>query len=150
MRRGIALVTVILVTTLLVIVAGITIYLVQRGIRITGITGRTLTTFESAESGVEIGVNEIWRAEGEGRDINTNLTANVGGRTVTVTPTRLFIVPMTGGSLEFAAAYEGVGRSVGGGGAAIFYRILSQARGGPEDRIELEVIYRRVVGIEVQ
>jgi hypothetical protein len=39
---------------------------------------------------------------------------------------------------------------VGGGGAAIFYNILSSATGGPEDRIELEVIYRRVIGIVAQ
>jgi type II secretory pathway component PulK len=150
MKRGIALVTVILVVAFLVVIGGITAYLVQRGLRITGITRRALTTFEAAEGGVELGVNEIWRAENEGRPINQNLRASIGGREVTVNPQRLFVVTEKGGSLEFAAAYEGVGRGVGGGGAAIFYNILSSATGGPEDRIELEVIYRRVIGIVAQ
>jgi len=147
MKKGIALVTVILVVAFLVVIGGLTAYLVQRGMRITGITRRALTTFEAAEGGVELGVNEIWAAELQGRPINQNLTTNIGNRSVTVRPVRLFVVTEKGGSLEFAAAYEGVGRGVGGGGAAIFYNILSIASGGPEDRVELEVIYRRVIGI---
>ncbi|MDI6850853.1 MAG: hypothetical protein QMD82_02820 [bacterium] len=149
MKKGIALITVILVVAFLLVIGGITAFLVQRGLRITGFTRKALTTFEAAEGGVELGVNEIWAAELQGRSI-TNLRANIGGRSVNVNPQRLFVVTEKGGSLEFAAAYEGVGRGVGGGGAAIFYNILSQATGGPDDRIELEVVYRRVIGVIAQ
>lgn len=149
MRKGIALITVILVTAFIVVIAGITAVLVQRGMKITGISRRALTTFEAAEGGVELAVSEIWAAENEGRQMDA-INREIGGRNVVATPQRLFVVTEKGGSLEFAAAYEGLGRGVGGGGAAIFYNILSSATGGPEDRIELEVIYRRVLGIVAQ
>ncbi len=149
MRKGIALITVVLVVAFLVVLGGLTAYMVQRGLRITGTFRRALSSFEAAEGGVEIGVNEIWASAEEGRSLQS-ITRNIGYRTVTVTPVRLFVMTEKGGSLEFAAAYEGVGRGVGSGGAAIFYRILSQSRGGPEDRVELEVLYRKVVGIIVQ
>ncbi|MGB9824342.1 MAG: hypothetical protein ACPLN0_05475 [Candidatus Hydrothermia bacterium] len=149
MKKGVALITVILVVAFLVVLGGITAYMVQRSLRITGTFRRALSTFEAAEGGIEIGVNEIWSASEEGRSLGT-ITRNVGQRSVTVTPSRLFVMTERGGSLEFAAAYEGVGRGVGGGGAAIFYRILSLSRGGPEDRVELEVLYRKVVGIIAQ
>lgn len=149
MRKGIALITVILVVAFLLVLGGITAYMVQRGLRITGTFRRALSSFEAAEGGVEIGVNEIWASAEEGRPLQS-ITRNIGTRTVTITPTRLFVITERGGSLEFAAAYEGVGRGVGGGGAAIFYRILSISRGGPEDRIELEVLYRKVIGIIAQ
>ncbi|MEO0230489.1 MAG: hypothetical protein ABIL77_02910 [candidate division WOR-3 bacterium] len=149
MRKGIALITVVLVVAFLVVLGGLTAYMVQRGLRITGTFRRALSSFEAAEGGVEVGVNEIWASAEEGRSLQS-ITRNIGYRTVTVTPVRLFVMTEKGGSLEFAAAYEGVGRGVGSGGAAIFYRILSQSRGGPEDRVELEVLYRKVVGIIVQ
>ncbi len=149
MKKGIALITVILVVAFLLVLGGITAYMVQRGLRITGAFRKALTSFEAAEGGVELGVNEIWASTEEGRPLQS-LTRTIGQRTVTVIPTRLFAITEWGGSLEFAAAYEGVGRGVGSGGAAIFYRILSQSRGGPEDRVELEVLYRKVVGIIVQ
>ncbi len=148
-RKGIALVTVILVVAFLVVLGGITAYLIQRGLRITGITRRSLTTFEAAEGGVELGVNEIWAAEEAGRNLQA-FNANIGGRTVHINPQRLFVVTEKGGSLEFAAAYEGVGRGVGGGGAAIFYNVISEATAGPDDRIELQVVYRKVIGIIAQ
>lgn len=141
MKKGVALVTVILVTAFLLVIGGLTAFLVQRGLRITGISRRALSTFEAAEGGVELGVNEIWAAENEGRAMNV-INQVIGGKEVSSRPQRLFAITEKGGSLEFAAAYEGLGRGVGGGGAALFYGILSRA----EEDLRIESNWRSYIG----
>lgn len=48
--------------------------------------------------------------------------------TVNVDIDRLYIRPKAGGSIQFAAGYEGIGAGAGGGGLEILYRIDCYAR----------------------
>ena len=146
MRKGVALITVILITAFLFVIAALTIFLVQRSTHMAGVSRRYLSTFEVAEGGVDAGVNEVERAYEEGeRPSDLSQTVNDFANIVNINV--LFVTLAKGGSIEFAAGYEGIGKGAQSGGAAIFYRILSDARGKSEERVQLEVIYRKVIGI---
>lgn len=54
------------------------------------------------------------------------LITNLNGVTVNIDIDRLYSYALPGGSLEFAAGYEGVGAGAGGGGVGILYGIDSQ------------------------
>jgi hypothetical protein len=56
-----------------------------------------------------------------------NTRATVNGFTVAGDIDRLYAVPKTGGSLQFAAGYEGTAGGAAGGGVDIMYRIDCQA-----------------------
>jgi Tfp pilus assembly protein PilX len=56
-----------------------------------------------------------------------NTRATINGFTITGDIDRLYAVPKAGGSLQFAAGYEGTAGGAAGGGVDIMYRIDCQA-----------------------
>jgi hypothetical protein len=59
-----------------------------------------------------------------------NAVLSVASFTVNIDIDRLFARPKTGGSLTFAAGYEGTGAGAAGGGVEILYRISCYSSGG--------------------
>jgi hypothetical protein len=52
-----------------------------------------------------------------------------------------------GGSIEFASGYEGIGGGAAGGGISLFYRIDSIGQGVSDTKSNIEVVYRKVLGV---
>ncbi len=145
-RKGIALVTVLVIIAVLFIASAATLYLVTQSIRISSSQVRYEGTFQAAEGGVDIGIDQILTSYDQGTPLS-NWNGNLGTYSVNVNPEFLFIMPMTGGSILFAEGYSGIGQSAAKGGAALFYRIVSVAR-SKTGQTGLEVIYRKVIGTQ--
>jgi len=77
---------------------------------------------------------------------NAGLT--IGGSTVNIDIDRLFARPKPGGSLVFAAGYEGVGAGAAAGGVEILYRISCYSAGGMQTMGQVVGVYACVASGE--
>lgn len=79
----------------------------------------------SGDIGTEI-LNE--QSDAELAAFNADITiANIGqGVSVSVDIDRMYPITLAGGSIEFAAGYEGIGAGAGGGGVAVLFKVTSQ------------------------
>lgn len=145
-RRGIALVTVLVIIAVLFIASSATLYLVTQSVKISSSQIRYEGTFQAAEGGIDIGIEKVLTSYNEGSPLSS-WSGTLGSYSVNVNPEFLFVMPMTGGSILFAEGYAGIGQSAAKGGAALFYRITSSAT-SRTGRTGLEVIYRKVVGTQ--
>ncbi len=145
-RKGIALVTVLVIIAVLFIASSATLYLVTQSIKVSSSQIRYEGTFQAAEGGVDIGIDKVLTSYNQGTPLSS-WQGNMAGYNVKVDPEFLFIMPMTGGSILFAEGYAGIGQSAAKGGAALFYRITSVAT-SRTGKTGLEVIYRKVVGTQ--
>ncbi|MCD6125225.1 hypothetical protein J7J62_08670 [bacterium] len=149
-RRGVAMLTVIMVVIFMMIIVGISIHLLVKGVKVTGSSRRYLTTFEAAESGLEIGFAKIEEAVMQAQDISV-VPLNVAGKSVTVTVEQLFSGVVSGANIAFGGTgYEGIGTGISSGGSAVFYRLQSTATGPKKEKTTLETVYRKIVGIRAR
>lgn len=87
--------------------------------------GGSLDAADTVTLGTEItgGTNYYTDTPSSGTDLSIT---NLNGVGVNVDIDRFYSYALPGGSLEFAAGYEGVGAGAGGGGVGILYGIDSQ------------------------
>jgi hypothetical protein len=147
MKKGIALL-VALGTMIVVLIAGaLTIYLVMRGLNVTGGQARYETVYEAALAGLEIG-----KAKAE--SLNTFLDApprdssiiHLGQYDVIVTAERTSatVITMSGTAIKFARAVAGPGATPASGSYRTYYiTATAVARGG--ERVGLEILERFTV-----
>lgn len=149
-RKGVAMITVIMVLLFMFIVASAILFMLTQGSRLAGGARRFLSVFEAAESGVEYGMLAVENAAAQGAPPAATIDISVGGRGVTVSLEWMFTGTVSGANVVFGGTgYEGVGSGVSSGGSAVFYRINSDARGGGSERAGVETAYRKIVGINV-
>ncbi|HDM89956.1 MAG: hypothetical protein DRQ06_00730 [Candidatus Hydrothermota bacterium] len=144
--RGIALITVLILLAAAMLVGIYAIYMTTKGLEITGGVRRYSNALEAAQAGVDLGVAEIEKSFVEGGDPSDQET-DLGSYHVKVEIKRLFAAHVTGGAVEFAAGYEGLGKGSAGGGTAVYYRIISTARGPRSSRVQIEALYRKSINI---
>lgn len=145
-RKGIALITVLVIIAVLFMASATTLYFITQSLKISGSQVRYEGTFQAASGGVDIGIDRILTSYDQGTQLSV-WSGNLGNYAVNVDPEFLFVMPVTGGSILFAEGYSGIGQSAAKGGAALFYRIASIAS-SPTGRTGLEVIYRKVIGVQ--
>jgi len=148
-KRGIALLIAIGTMILILIIASLGIYLVIRGLGITGGQKRYQSAFEACEGGLEIGLAKVDSAFSAGV-APTGYNGNIGHYTVTVVTQPLFAATISGAAIKFARGYFGVGQGISKGGVNLYYHILSQAiaSGITGERVRLEVEQKKVIGID--
>ncbi|MEN3045243.1 MAG: hypothetical protein ABDH37_08560 [Candidatus Hydrothermales bacterium] len=127
MKKGVALITTILMASLLTILIGTALFLVSRGIFVTGGEERFVSAIEAAEGGIERGVWQIRRFI-SGLDNLDPRNFRIGSYDVTVDPEMVTVYQRSGFNLRFAAAYLGLGYSEAGGALGQVFLIASEAR----------------------
>lgn len=86
-----------------------------------------LNTTSAPNLGTEITGGANYPNDNDSPTLNTDLSiTNLNGVGVNVDIDRFYSYALPGGSIEFAAGYEGVGAGAGGGGVGILYGIDSQ------------------------
>ncbi len=144
--KGVALATVLLVLAMVGVAATFLLIVTTKSFKITSSSFRYLTAFEAAESGIDYALVEIEDATQKGEAINPQ-TIKIAKKDVTASISPLFTGAVEGSNINFGSGYEGIGGGAAGGGVAIFYLVSSSARGERGERVELESVYRKVVGI---
>ncbi len=145
MKKSIALITTILMTALLTILIGTTLFLVSRGIFVTGGEERFVTALSASEGGIERGVWKIKRYM-EGNDELNPENYRIGSFNVRVSPEAVSGYARVGFSLRFAAAYLGYGYTSKGGGVAQIYLISSSANHPQGTRAAVEALMKIPIG----
>lgn len=146
-KRGIALVTTILVLTVILILASMALFLVSRGLIITSTQKTVRDAFAAAISGIERGYRKIELAftTGDPQYLQTE-TRNIQGFNVDIETENLGSTFLGGGLATFARGYAGIGKSASGGNIAIEYLIFSESI-RDNLRYRMSEIYRRVPNI---
>ena len=144
--KGIALITVLLLLAAAMLVGIYAIYMATKGLEITGGIRRYTNAMEAAQAGVDLGVAEVEKSFIEGGD-HSDQETDLGSYHVKVAIKRLFAAHVTGGAVEFAAGYEGLGKGSAGGGTAVYYKIISTARGPRSSRVQIEALYKKSINI---
>jgi len=82
----------------------------------------------------------------DAHDSTSDIRFTFGNHSVDVDVARTSASNIAGGGVEFASGAEGIG--VGSaGGVAIFYDMLSQGTGPNSSLVELDAVYRKVLGV---
>ena len=85
-----------------------------------------ITTLDTANLEAEVMGDSDNNTDTPSASPDIGMSDIAGGVSVNVDIDRLYAYALAGGSLEFAAGYEGVGAGAGGGGTASLYSIDSQ------------------------
>ena len=145
-EKGIAMATVLLVLAMVGVAATFFLLIINKSFKITASSFRYLSAFEAAEGGIDYALVEIENAAEQGEAISSQ-GISMGQKDVTVQVQPLFRGAIEGSNINFGSGYEGIGGGAAGGGVAIFYLVSSSARGERGEKVELESVYRKVVGI---
>jgi Tfp pilus assembly protein PilX len=78
---------------------------------------------------------------------NPDFSINVSNQNINIDVDRIRADTLEGGSIEFAAGYEGIGAGASGGGIAIYYIGDSQADGAVSTRSNVEIVHRKVLNV---
>ncbi len=148
-NHGIAVMTVLIFLVFMLIVAGLVTFTITKGIQISGSSRREFSAFEAAESGIDWGMVRIEEITKTGAALVGD-TLNIDNKDVEVQVVHLFAAPVSGSNIAFAAGYEGIGKGLSSGGTAVSYRVASDAKGAQQENINLEVAYRKIVGIDAR
>jgi len=149
-RKGVAMITVIMILLFMMLVAGMILKLLIGGSGIAGSSRRYLSVFEAAESGVEVGMLNIDRAAITG-ELPGNTEVNVSDKEVKVEIEYIFTGSVSGANIVFGGTgYEGVGSGISAGGVAVYYRIESTAKGKSDEQSIVETSYRKIVGVQAR
>lgn len=166
-ERGIALVMALIITLVVFIMIGSTMYVIMNATKMSGAGRRYASASEAADGGVEV-MKDAINLVMYGTPISslpqpfdtsttanlaealtlpnkpTKVTMNLAGTyldqryTVELTVERLYSMAIPGGRVEF-------GRSAGGsGGTSIFFRINAVVKGPNNTRAETTAVYRFV------
>lgn len=141
-KKGIALLVAIGTMILILIIASLGVYLVVKGLNITGGQQRYQSALEACEGGIELGLAEVNRAF-IARDDPDADTVSVGKFTVYIFSDALFASTSAGSVIKFGRGYFGVGYGIQKGGINYYYRIRSQAVGGGGERVTIEVLQKK-------
>lgn len=139
MRKGIALVTAIIVMALALAMAAAAMYLSVGGLKVSSAYTRYESGLAAADGGISLGINEAVASITESRLPNPQ-SATISGYSLNVTPDFMGVYFNAGGSIEFASGYEGLGKAAATSGASAFFRIRSLASRG-DDRVMVEAVY---------
>ncbi len=139
MRKGVALITAILVMALVLAMATTAMLLSVRGLRVSSAYNRYESGLSAADGGLSLGITEAINSINESRMPNPQ-SATVSGYSLNVDPDFLGVYFNIGGSIEFASGYEGLGKAASTSGASAFFRIRSLASRG-SDRVIVEAVY---------
>jgi hypothetical protein len=148
-RDGLAMITVILFLVFMLVIGGLVMYVMTRGIQATGSARRYYTAFEAAESGIEWGMVRIEEVTRTGATL-TGDTLSLDAKDVEVQLFSLFSSPVSGSGMGFGSGYDGIGRGAAGGGSSVNYRIDSNATGEQKSNVTIEVAYRKIIGVEAR
>ena len=139
MRKGVALITAIIVMALVPAMAAAAMYLSIGGLKVSSAHTRYESGLSAADGGVALGINEAIASLTESR-MPSAQRATISGYSLEVEPDFLGVYFNIGGSIEFASGYEGLGKAASTSGTSAFYRIRSLASRGNE-RVVIEAVY---------
>jgi hypothetical protein len=141
-RKGIALVTTILIVSLITLFIGIALFMGSRSTFITGAEQRYTTSLQAATGGVERGYLRIMRFFGGVDPVfvdSENIT--LSEREVSVINNIIGVFYQAGGSIRFAAGYLGIGYGTTGSVEALV-NITSVASSRKGESAQVEVLRR--------
>ena len=148
-HKGIALLIAMGTMILIFVIAALGIYIVTRGLNVSGGQQRYQSSFEACEGGLEIGMLKVDSAFTAGID-PSNYAGVIGKYNVTVNCQPLFAVMTSGAAVKFARGYFGVGQGISQGGVNLYYHIEANAlaRGVTGEQVTLEIEQKKVIGID--
>ncbi|RKZ02252.1 MAG: hypothetical protein DRQ10_00380 [Candidatus Hydrothermota bacterium] len=146
MKRGVALVTAMIVLLFLLAVGSVVLFLAIRNMQILGSGRRVQNTREAAEAGVEASLNSIQQLTTEA-GINLEQQYKFGKYKVDVEIVPFYNEFVVGSGVEFSTGYEPIGTETSGGGMSKIYIIYSSAKGPRKEKKNLQVLYRKIVGL---
>ena len=139
MRKGVALITAIIVIALVLAMASAAMYLSVRSLKVSGAFTRYESGLSAADGGVSMGINEAIASITEARTPGSQ-SATVSGYSLNVVPDFLGVYFNAGGAIEFASGYEGLGKAASTTGASAFFKIRSVASRANE-KVVIEAVY---------
>lgn len=145
MRRGIALLTALFSLVLILIIGSLALFLVVRSMSVSTGQARFQSTFEAAEGGIEIGMAQVDGAfDREETDfLVDSIEQDVNIHHIIAKSKLLSTVTVSGGALDFARGYEGIGASMAKGGAMTLYMIPSEGQGPTKIKVNLDVSVKK-------
>ncbi len=138
-RKGVALITAILVMAFVLAMAAAAMFLSVRSLRVSGAFSRYEGGLSAADGGLAFGINEAIASITEAR-MPQEQSVSLSGYSISVIPDFIGVFFNAGGSIEFASGYEGLGKASATSGASAFFRINSVASRG-NDRVSVEAVY---------
>lgn len=148
MKRGIALITTILMAALLTILIGTALFIASKALFVTGGEERFGSALEAAEGGIERGSLRIRRFL-EGRESNLNPNeVSLGSYRVEIAPAAVTAYARSGFNLRFASAYLGLGYSQSGGAIGQIFLIASNAGHPSGTQMGLEALKMVPIGVK--
>jgi len=81
---------------------------------------------------------------GDNAGSSPDVSFTINGKTVNADIDYLYATTASGGAIEYASGYEGVGKSLGQAGAEIFYRVNIVSSGAAGSTGKLGAIYKHV------
>ncbi len=145
-KEGVALVTTVIVLTVVLILATLALFLVSKTMIITTTQKTIGDAFAMSEYGIQEGMQTVQLAFSTGS--NTYLGTkelNKEGFKIIVFTRKMASTPLAGGYIGFAEAYKGVAKSAVGS-TALEYLIISEAV-RDNLRYELHTLLRRVPNV---
>lgn len=146
MKKGIALVTAMIVMIFLLIIGGVILYLSIRNMQILSSGRRVQNVIEATEAGVEQSVNSIENFV-LGGALDTLQHYKLGKYDVDVKVVPFYNEFVSGSGTEFSTGYESIGTETSGGGMSKIFIIHSRAKGPRGERRNLQVLYRKIIGV---
>lgn len=145
-RKGIALLVALGTMIVILVIASLGVYLITRGLNITGGQTRYETAYEAAVASMEIGKEDARFLNQNLDSLQMNRTINVGKYTsqIHVERTSNVAITMSGTAMKFARAISGPGQTPATGSYRTYYiRIQSQGTAG--EQVMLEVLQRYTI-----
>lgn len=148
MNRGIALLTALFSLVLILIVGSLSLFLVMRSMGVSTGQARYQSAFEATEGGVERGLAEVDEAfDAERTDFVVGTYSDALGPNqvfaITTRPQLISTVTVTGGALDFARGYEGIGASIAKGGSMTCYIIPAEGTGPTSIKVDIDVSVKK-------
>ncbi len=145
-KKGIALVTTIIILTVILIMASMALFLVSRGIIVTATQKTIRDAFAASLSGIEYGLKVVDDAFRGNTGALGYTQKKIEGFDVDIYIEDLGSSLLGGGLATMARGYSGIGKSASGGNIAIEYLVYSQSK-RDKLRYRLSEVYRRVPNI---
>ena len=144
MKRGVALITAMIVLVLVLMIGGTLLYIGLNAYRTYRSSARVENTMSAAEAGVNSGIIEITNNTLSGTGVSDTFKIDLGRYKSKVILKPLYVQSMYGTGTEFSSGYEPTGSGISGGGASSFYLIKANATGPRKEKVNLEAVYRKV------
>ncbi|MEO0215958.1 MAG: hypothetical protein ABIL70_07210 [candidate division WOR-3 bacterium] len=147
-KRGIALLVALGTMIVVLIVGSLVIYLIVRGLGVTGGQAKFETTYEAAIAALEIAKAEAARLNAN-TELPQSLVNNIqlGSYTcsLTVQRTQRRVITMSGTAIKFARAIAGPGSTPASGGYRTYYITATAVHPLTQEKVSIEAIKRFTV-----